>query len=89
MIYIVSYDLKNSGQDYTSLYEAIKSCGDWQHPLESVWLLSTNAMAENLYDVIKPCMNDSDLLFICELNAQNRQGWMAKSCWEWIASHIN
>ena len=34
-IYIISYDLKIPGRDYTSLYDAIKSLGDWQHLLES------------------------------------------------------
>lgn len=89
MIYIISYDLKNPGQDYTSLYEAIKSCGDWQHPLESMWFLSTNSSADNIYNIIKPCLDNNDLLFISELNVKNRQGWMAKSCWDWINSHIN
>ena len=34
-IYIISYDLKIPGRGYTSLYDAIKSLGDWQHLLES------------------------------------------------------
>ena len=45
--YIVSYDLKNPGRDYTALYDAIKSIGEWQHPLESVWIVATNTCNEN------------------------------------------
>ena len=33
MIVLITYDLKQPGRNYTDLYEAIKSLGDWQHPL--------------------------------------------------------
>ena len=88
MIYIISYDLKNPGRDYTSLYEAIKSYKDWQHPLESVWLVSTMDSADDIYNRVKPTMDGNDLLFISELQVKHRQGWLAKSCWEWINTHI-
>lgn len=88
-IYIISYDLKNPGRDYAPLYEAIKRCGDWQHPLESTWLVFTVASAGDIYNAIKPTLDNNDLLFISELNADNRQGWLAKSCWEWINECIN
>lgn len=39
MFFIISYDLKGGGSDYTELYEAIKSVGEWQHPLESTWVV--------------------------------------------------
>lgn len=82
--YIISYDLKNPGRDYTSLYEAIKTNRDWQHPLESLWLVYTRESADDIYNTIKPKLDNNDLLFISELNPDNRQGWMAKSCWEWL-----
>lgn len=39
MIVLITYDLKQPGRNYTDLYEAIKSLGDWQHPLESTWFV--------------------------------------------------
>lgn len=41
-IFLITYDLKEPGQDYSELYEAIKGLGDWQHPLESMWLVKVN-----------------------------------------------
>lgn len=32
-IFLITYDLKEPGQDYSELYEAIKGLGDWQHPI--------------------------------------------------------
>ena len=31
-------------------------------------------------------MDDNDLLFVCRLEIQDRQGWLDKSFWEWIKS---
>ena len=84
--YIISYDLKVPGRDYTSLYSVIKDNYDWQHPLESTWLVYSSQDVNSIYNVIKPNMDNNDLLFICELKIQNRQGWMSKKCWEWINS---
>ena len=84
--YIITYDLKVPGRDYASLYSAIKNAAEWQHPLESVWILYTYKTADQLFEEIHPTMDNSDLLFISEISNDNRQGWMAKSCWEWMKS---
>ena len=86
--YIITYDLKVPGRDYASLYSAIRNSAEWQHPLESVWLVYTSKNANTLYNEIRPSMDNSDLLFIAEIDPIDRQGWMAKSCWEWMNSKI-
>lgn len=84
-IYIISYDLKIPGRDYTSLYDAIKNLGDWQHPLESTWVIATNDYDENgIYSRLKETMDNSDFLLIFEVKPHNRQGWLPKSFWEWM-----
>lgn len=40
-IYLITYDLKQIGQNYSELYNSIKSLGDWRHPMESVWFVAT------------------------------------------------
>ena len=51
-LYIISYDLKTPGRDYTSLYNAIKDLGEWQHPLESTWVVSTNYDENQIYNIL-------------------------------------
>lgn len=87
--YIVSYDLKAPGRDYSSLYSAIKTGREWLHPLESMWIVWTTESASELYNSIHPMMDPNDLLFISEINPRNRQGWLAKTCWEWMNQRIN
>ena len=86
--YIISYDLRAPGRDYTSLYKTIK-LRDWQHPLESMWLVYTHESADDLYNDIKSNMDDNDLLFISELRQGNWQGWISKVCWAWINERKN
>lgn len=89
-LYVISYDLKNPGRDYTSLYEAIKSF-EWKHPLESTWLVKTDHSADYIAKYLRADgrMDVSDLLFVCKLEPNDRQGWLDKSIWEWIRASIN
>lgn len=86
--FLITYDLKKPSQNYNELYEAIKSCGEWQHPLESTWVVKvgTLTLVNDIYNHLRPKIDDGDLLFIVDITDQNRQGWMVKSFWEWIKS---
>lgn len=87
--YIITYDLRTPGQDYTELYNAIKALGEWQHPLESVWFLYTddvNVDSNYIYQRLRPCIDNNDFLFINRLNPDDKQGWMVKSFWNWYNS---
>ncbi len=88
--YVISYDLKILGRDYTSLYEAIKSYNEWQHPLESTWIVYTSETANDISAKLRSDgkMDNSDLLFVCALEINDRQGWLDKSVWNWIKTRI-
>ena len=86
-VFLITYDLRKPGQSYVELYEAIKSVGDWQHPLESTWIVKVNnnfTSAENIYDKLRPKIDDNDLLFIVDITEQDRQGWLSKTVWTWL-----
>ena len=87
-IYVISYDLKRPGQDYDTLYEAIKGLGEWQHPLESTWLVYSSMSADEISSTLRAegRMDENDLLFVCQLEPKNRQGWLARTVWDWIKS---
>ena len=89
--YIISYDLKVPSKDYTSLYDAIKEYTDWQHPLESTWLIYTTDDANQISTKLRSegRMDDSDLLFVCALDILDRQGWLDKTVWNWIKDKQN
>lgn len=84
MIFLISYDLKIPGRNYTNLYDAIKSIGLTFHPLESVWFLKSNLKPNDIYSKLRPHIDDNDYIFIVDISKRDRQGWMAKSAWEWL-----
>ena len=88
MFFIISYDLKGGGSDYTELYEAIKSVGEWQHPLESTWVVKTDLDQNQIYDRLKTALDDVDHVLIFQIYPKERLGWLAKSFWAWMREKV-
>lgn len=84
-IFLITYDLKRLGQNYTELYDTLKSLGDWSHPLESVWAVKVeNSSAGEIYRAVRPKLDDGDRLFVVEITGADRNGWLPKSFWTWL-----
>ena len=71
--------------DYFCLFDEIKNCGNsYQHPLGSTWFILSNMTAQQIYDALRPLIDDKDYLVITEISSSNIQGWMPKVFWDWI-----
>jgi hypothetical protein len=87
MVYVVSYDLRKPGKNYTGLIEQLQHSPRWWHYLASTWLISTSEGASQLYNRLAPHLDRGDSILIIE--AGNRiQGWLPKDAWEWIRKEI-
>ena len=90
MLYQISYDLKDENKDYTPLYAAIKKLGEWQHPLETVWYVKTDApMSEVYYNLMGTIEQKSDKIIISAIVTQNVGGRAASEFWDWINKDMN
>ena len=87
MIYQISYDLKTPGQDYSGLYEAIKSLGSWCHHQKSNWLVDTHFNASQIFDKLKGHIDQNDLLLIINVG-NDYAGWLPKTAWDWIKQRV-
>lgn len=85
MILLISYDLNKPGQNYSALYEEIKSYGTWWHHLDSTWLIETNETPTQCAEKIRKHLDANDNLLIIEV-CKNYQGWLPEKGWEWIRS---
>ncbi|NTF88905.1 hypothetical protein G6L46_17375 [Agrobacterium rhizogenes] len=85
MICSVNYDLKRPGQDYEALYQAIKSCGDWWHYLDSTWLVDTTLTAQGVWNNLEPHVDKNDFVLIVGVT-RDYQGWLPQAAWDWINS---
>jgi hypothetical protein len=66
-VYIISYDL-NKQKNYPALYEAIKGAGtNWCHPMDSTWLIVSNAGSAAIRDHIARAMDQDDSLLVCKV----------------------
>ncbi|MFZ1682233.1 MAG: hypothetical protein WAT70_14525 [Rhizobiaceae bacterium] len=83
MIYAINYDLKRPGQNYAALHEAIKSCGEWWHYLDSTWLVDTSLTASGIWKKLEPHVDKNDFFLVIGVT-RDYQGWLPKEACEWI-----
>lgn len=57
---------------------------DWLRYTPNCWVLYTTASADWWYERIRHHMTQPDRVFICELNIQNKSGWLDNWVWTWI-----
>lgn len=88
IIYAINYDLKQPGQDYSGLHEAIKGCGAWWHFLDSAWLVDTSLDAEGIWKRIEKYVDGNDFILIIGVT-KDYQGWLPKDAWQWIKTRCH
>lgn len=86
-VYLVTYDLKKFGKDYTGLYTALKSSYNWWHQLDSTWLVATNESLVQVWNRIAPHLDLNDIALVIEVK-RNYQGWLPKDAWDWINAYV-
>lgn len=87
MLYMISYDLKSPGRDYTSLYESIKSFGIWWHYLGSTWIIKTSQSVSQVSELIRQRLDTNDYLIVVDITGRERDGWLPQKAWDWIREH--
>ena len=68
MVYLVSYDLNEPDKDYQRLIDAISRYGNPCRVLKSQWLIQSDKSAKQLCDELTAFVDESDELFVCEVN---------------------
>jgi CRISPR-associated endonuclease Cas2 len=84
--YLIAYDLKQPGRNYTELYDEIKNLGDWKHPLESLWIVyvNDNMQAKLIRELLRKKMDENDLILVVDITSSEYAGWLANSFWSWF-----
>ena len=79
----VGFNFKSSPIPEVELEELFNTSLDWMRYAPNCWVLWTKAEpAEWHTSIKKKCPGLT--YFICELNMENRQGWLSKTTWDWI-----
>lgn len=88
MIYLIAYSINEKLYDYSELKEQIKSLGQFQHPMDDVWFVSSKHLDEE-YEAEKLrryLHSERDMIFMTKITKQSVQGWMPKVFWQWLES---
>ncbi|MFD5545775.1 CRISPR-associated protein Cas2 [Streptomyces goshikiensis] len=67
---LIGYDLNSPGQDYDSLFEAIKELGTWWHHLDSTWVVKTTKTTVEVRDTLKGHIDSNDELLVVALTGK-------------------
>lgn len=84
MVYIISYDLKTPGRNYSSLTEAIKSYGVWWHQTGSVWVVVSDDSASAIRDSLMKHIDKNDKLFVASLKGSWAGVGFTEKVYNWI-----
>lgn len=89
MVVLITYDLNKPEKDYSGLYRAIKAISsDYLHQLTSVWLLDTNFSTKQIYERLRPWIDDNDELFVVRITA-DRFGWLSRTAIDWLGKRVS
>lgn len=90
-IKLITYDLNKEGQDYSSLYEEIKSIGECINPLDSVWLVQTEISSSLIRDRLKKVADKNDYFIVVPYATNSnseRAAWLKNEHIKWIQDHL-
>lgn len=89
MLYLVTYDLNKPEQNYSGLFEFLKSNKNWWHHLDSTWLIKSDEEIEIFKNKVKAQIDDNDSLLIINVTDDKYKGWLTKKAWDWLRNNIN
>lgn len=87
MIFQITYELKRPDSHYADLFATIQNIGtSYVHVFKNMWWVETNKDVNIVVDEIRKKMDNNDLLFVVEISSSRKNGWLAKSSWEWLSN---
>lgn len=88
MIYIVTYDLSQPGQNYDKLLNLIKAEMDWARLGGSSYLVESNSTAVALRDKYKAALDSNDQLYVGAVSSPAAWTGMPNDVTEWIKKKL-
>lgn len=88
MIYIVSYDLSEPGQNYDALIEKIKESDAWARLGGSSYLVESTKDAKELRDEYKTLLDSNDKLYVGKVEAPAAWTGMPTDVSTWILEKL-
>lgn len=69
---------------FDTIKRKMSLCRSWYRFNENTWIVYSTSDVDKLYGRFSPIVEEDGNIFICELDINNKQGWMNEKFWEWI-----
>jgi hypothetical protein len=87
--YLIGYDLRKPGQDYSALFDAIKGLtGTWWHHLDSTWVIRHPGSAVDIRDALTPHLDSNDELLVVQLSGEGAWYGFNNRGSDWLPGNI-
>lgn len=67
MTYLISYDIRTPGKNYTSLLNVISSFTNHHRVLRSCWIVESELSAAAIHSILTPFTDPNDRLLVCRI----------------------
>lgn len=88
-VLIVTYDLKQQGQNYTCIVKKLEAYPSHWHMQGSVWLLATTDSAKQVRDSLVTCLDSNDNLFVGRLQGEAAWHGFSDKAGAWLKDVLN
>lgn len=85
-VLLVTYDLKKPGKDYKDVLKTIKNYS-WARLSESSYAIATDKSVQQLYDQLKPYLDDNDNIYVINLR-RPYVGFGPKDVNDWLEKNL-
>lgn len=88
--FLITYDLRegNSFYSYENLRQAIKTCGYWAKPLQSVFIIRSNSSAIDIARSLQQYLDGNDKLLVIEVGRDWGSINMSTEIVDWFKNNI-
>jgi hypothetical protein len=86
--YMVSYDLKTPGKDYSALIDALQGYGPYWHCLGSTWLIVSDQNHAQIRDYLVQHIDNNDQLIVADLGGRAAWHGFNDECSNWITNAL-
>lgn len=85
-LFLLTYDLRQPGQDYDKLTDAIKAL-DSNHIMQSVWLIKTDMERTDLFNRLHGLITKNDEMALVEIKGQPSAA-LDSDKYEWLKKRM-
>ncbi len=87
-IYLISYSLFFGTPEF-KIIEAIKRYSYWARPLETVWLIKTFSLKQDIINSLRSCVGPLDKILVIEITKDWISLNLSNEVVNWMKTEIN